>query len=180
MKLPQVLKQAVQTEDWGLVCTVYETITGESLSPPVKTEEEVLANMEIGMSVTPIPPYPKNLSPPTLPPEPHPDDYLNPNIKTRREPMNRHTRKNSFVDDFTEAVDDLRQNRPDLEAMYKQIPGDRRPPVQLVDMTCTQCGRTDKISPVLAAGKTTNKASNDEVRPLYKCDSCSLKASPEG
>lgn len=46
MKLPEVLKQAVELADWQAVCAVYTAITGEPLSPP-KPKEPDWANMEI-------------------------------------------------------------------------------------------------------------------------------------
>lgn len=58
MKLPEVLKHGILTEDWSLICQVYTQITGEHIEPPPKklyipTEEEMLANMDID-----IPSYP--------------------------------------------------------------------------------------------------------------------------
>ena len=46
MKLPDLIKQAVLSEDWKAVCAVYTAITGEPLSPPKKKEVDFL-NMEI-------------------------------------------------------------------------------------------------------------------------------------
>ena len=50
MKLPQVLKQAVLTSNWDLVCTVYTTITGEPLFSPT-TETKTLADMDIDLDI---------------------------------------------------------------------------------------------------------------------------------
>jgi hypothetical protein len=47
MKLPDLLKKAVQTEDWALICKAYTAITGEVLSPPPKKEVIDFASLEI-------------------------------------------------------------------------------------------------------------------------------------
>lgn len=48
MKLPELIKQAVEEGDWKKVCAVYTAITGEPLSPPQPKKKELdLANFEI-------------------------------------------------------------------------------------------------------------------------------------
>lgn len=47
MKLPDLIKKAVQTEDWGLICKAYTVITGEPLSPPEKKKVIDFASFEI-------------------------------------------------------------------------------------------------------------------------------------
>lgn len=49
MKLPDVLKMAVERKDWYAVCKVYTAITGEPLEPP-KSEAESLADLNIDMT----------------------------------------------------------------------------------------------------------------------------------
>lgn len=48
MKLPDLIKQAVEEGDWKKVCAVYTAITGKPLSPPKPKKKELdLANFEI-------------------------------------------------------------------------------------------------------------------------------------
>lgn len=48
MKLPDLIKQAVEEGDWKKVCAVYTAITGKPLSPPKPKKPEIdLANFEI-------------------------------------------------------------------------------------------------------------------------------------
>ena len=46
MKLPDLIKKAVQTEDWLLICKAYTAITGEPLSPPEKKSFD-FSNFEV-------------------------------------------------------------------------------------------------------------------------------------
>lgn len=48
MKLPDLIKQAVEEGDWKKVCAVYTAITGKPLSPPKPKKVELdLANFEV-------------------------------------------------------------------------------------------------------------------------------------
>lgn len=47
MRLPDLIKKAVLTEDWKLICTAYKAITGEDLSPPAKKPVVDFSNLEI-------------------------------------------------------------------------------------------------------------------------------------
>ena len=49
MKLPEVLKIAVEKQDWGVICILYTKLTGESLYPP-KPKEPDYVNMDIDIS----------------------------------------------------------------------------------------------------------------------------------
>jgi hypothetical protein len=146
MKLTQVLKRAIETQDWELVCKVYTGITGEPISPPrPKTEAEELAEMDIDLEEA-MPE--RNLrwlddlkkdsdsNAQAVEQEPPPEPTLseeynlgnvdagftgNPNIKVRKAPISNTGRKNLFVDDGTIAPDEMKANdERGLAKMYKQ------------------------------------------------------------
>jgi hypothetical protein len=62
-KIPEILKRAVENEDWFVICSLYTQITGEDLSPPQpkKNEDETLLETEFDFEV-----------------DKQPDDYLYP------------------------------------------------------------------------------------------------------
>lgn len=55
VKLPEVLKMAVESGDWKLVCQAYTGVTGLPLSPP-NTKEDDWANMDIQLHSDGLPP----------------------------------------------------------------------------------------------------------------------------
>ncbi len=51
VKLPEVLKLAVEKQDWGVICSLYTKLTGETLYPP-KQKEPDYADMYIDLMGT--------------------------------------------------------------------------------------------------------------------------------
>jgi hypothetical protein len=199
MKLTEVLKRAIETKDWELVCKVYTGITGEPISPPKpKTEAEMLAGMDIDLEaeaqkvreeITQEIVDKKQEQAKRWVPEPPPEPTLseeynlgnvdagftgNPNIKVRKAPISNTGRKNLFVDDGTIAPDEMKENdETGLDQMYKQTYSPRRPEAQLIDMTCTQCSKVVKVPPVLAVGRTSDSRSDETTNSLFRCETCS-------
>ena len=161
-KLPIVLKEAIQTSNWELVCKVYTAITGEYIEPP-KTEEEELASMDIVVDI----------------PTPSPVETKKPHIFDNRigpKPQTTNS-TNQFVDDCTLCTEDLKANDPILRQMYNRAAiHERRPPVRLVKAKCQKCGKEEEVSPVLTQGRAIGIPGESDDLPPYLCNRCSKKS----
>lgn len=87
-------------------------------------------------------------------------------IETRTVKVSAKGRKNQFVDDLTEAIED------NAFLPKKEIPatvrGLKRPPHKRVAVQCSKCGKKEKIDPTLAPRKLDRN-----YRMLYRCNDCS-------
>lgn len=64
VKLPEVLKMAVESGDWQLVCDVYTNVTGLPLSPPQPKEMDWAGvDIDIDTQSTPTPDFTDNTEP---------------------------------------------------------------------------------------------------------------------
>jgi hypothetical protein len=80
---------------------------------------------------------------------------------------------NKFIDDQTEALDDLKFN-PTKEALAK-IKIKQRPPHKMIRITCSRCGKQEKADPIIA----NRRLDKDYSAPVL-CNSCSCVPGPGG
>lgn len=140
-KLPEVLKDAILTGDWSLVCKVYTTITGLNITLP--------SNQPIQQIQPEIPPTQT--------------------IQNRQKLVGRH-HNNTFVDDFSQARQDLKSSR-DMSKLYNDHLTERRPPSQLVNVRCG-CGQIDQVLPEIASQYLVSAENGGSE---YKCQRCIKK-----
>ena len=143
-KLPEVLKDAILTGDWSLVCKVYTAITGLNIAPPSIQPIQSIQQIQSEM----------------LPTQPTP---------IRQKLVGRH-HNNTFVDDFSQARQDLKSSR-DMSKLYNDHLTERRPPSQLVNVRCG-CGQIDQVLPEIASQYLVSAENGGSE---YKCQRCIKK-----
>jgi hypothetical protein len=143
-KLPEVLKDAILTGDWNLVCKVYTSITGLNIAPPSIQPIQSIQQIQSEM----------------LPTQPTP---------IRQKLVGRH-HNNTFVDDFSQARQDLKSSR-DMSKLYNDHLTERRPPSQLVNVRCG-CGQIDQVLPKIASQYLVSAENGGSE---YKCQRCIKK-----
>lgn len=174
MKLPEVLKEAILTEDWEKVCLVYTKITGEEISPPKKlvlpTEEDIIAQLDMDIDDK----KEENVVPPQNPTNFITTTKANNSSKlsegktvSKKIPFKRDPyQPQLFVDDGTQAANDSIRHNPKLAKMYVP-PRPRERKNGLIHAKCSVCGRELDVSPILATGYDSNPSEN-----TFKCNDC--------
>lgn len=194
MKIPDLIKLAVEQENWEAICKVYTLLTGEELSPPVKKSEEELISIQdvpdevlASLGLLEVFGNEEEEEEPVKKKEVEVDQekthdkfYINNGIKegeshykegqaSRKVPMPTKKRKNSFVDDLTQEVNELKANNPELRKLYNERDDgsfNRSPPRETraskAKFKCTVCGKPELANPNLV------------VKETYRCNECSI------
>jgi len=179
MRLADWFKEAIESADWDAVCDVYETITGEKISPPTQTEtiteERSLADIEMPDKRAGRQGKKKRIQE---------DSFIvtsKSNIKsgrkyTKTEPIGQRT-KNLFIDDKTIASHELVTDKPHLGVKNPTPRGNRGISNEAEDtgkkmhVVCCLCNNEYEISPILAHGYSTIADEN-----VWKCNDCCTKS----
>lgn len=206
MKVPELIKNAVEKQDWKLVCAVYTAITGEPLSPPEpKSEKPNFLDMDISPELlrqlgidsqddegVPSVSNEENLYDAyehTLEDSKKKVDNLDftiqrgkkiredGKVEAARIPLDIPSkRENRFVDNLEVAASELQKENPTLQKLYgpvkkhssKELIVDRVDTSIFVDVECSLCGHTEKVSKALSRGYSNVKRDN-----IYRCNACS-------
>lgn len=172
MKIKDVIKRGILTGDWDLICKAYTGMTGEKISPPVHEMEIDIDQSRQNISQN----IPQNISQKNIP-QNISQKNISPNITQntqqdmmRRTPINMRQHNNMFVDDFSQARQDLKSSR-DMSKLYNDHLTERRPPSQLVNVRCG-CGQIDQVLPEIASQYLVSAENGGSE---YKCQRCIKK-----
>jgi hypothetical protein len=196
----EILKIAVEEQDWKIICGLYTNITGEPLSVPdaetepaeEEAEEEDILSKNFDMEEilgekpteeTAVDNHRESMyNDFTAPPRTQNTDTTG--RRMRSEPVGSRPLKNvvgvseeGFVDDMSESLTDPETGEP-LTGNNKNVkitPRNRRKELgmkdtSLIDATCSSCGENQKISPALAFGYSKRKSEN-----TWTCNTCSTR-----
>ena len=190
----EILKIAVEQQDWQLICGLYTNITGEPLSLPSQEsepeqeeeKEEDILDKEFDIEEL------KQEKVVDTSTQSRYNDFTAPSkdsssnsfgSRMRTEPIGSYLEnvvgvsEEGFVDDMSESLvdpdtgDSLLNKNKDVNI----TPRNKRKELgmkdtSLVDVVCSSCGEERKISPVLSHGYSSNKNENS-----WKCNDCNTR-----
>lgn len=169
MKLVDVLKSAIQSADWQKVCLVYYHLSeGEVIDPPkviVHAEPIVLRSIKPADIEIPDETLEQRYTnDPIIVTIPQSPDTFTTSIKSLDKPLIQKSRTNTFVDDLTEAVEDLQG--PNRKVTQKKP---RSPDRKSATMRarCCECHKIVETLPIYAHGYSA-----DEQENTFKCEEC--------
>jgi hypothetical protein len=148
------LRKAIEEKSWALAIEAYTALTGEEIGEPEPEPPEPprKRGRPAKKAVPPAKPKPKTKG-----------------RKVEESPaVLSNGRPNGFFDDG--AIDpDLRiVNNPALGGKVVQP----RPAVRYVDVTCSVCGKHEKVSPKLKPQRIGDTSDGDDTICQYKCNRC--------
>jgi hypothetical protein len=197
----EILKIAVEQQDWKIICGLYENITGETIRIPSETEsnptedqsgilqkeysmEEILPEKETSEVDQEEESVYNEFTAPTKVSEPA---STGENRRMRSEPVGKKFLGSNFVGVSTETfVDDMTDDLIDPEtgeklvgnnANVKITPRNKRKELgmndtSLIETQCSVCEKTFNISTVLSHGFSAHKQEN-----TWKCNDCNTRKS---
>lgn len=196
----EILKIAVQEQDWKIICGLYKNITGEELPLPQPAEEEEPVEEDFLTKEYDLESLRENSS--TEKVDSGEDDKYNQfTVPTRnselsenRDSSGRQARpetvgtkskltnlvgvaENPFVDDGTESLINPETGKSFKEENknIKITPRNKRSSLgmndtSMIDVKCSECGESQKVSSVLSYGFSEIDSQNN-----WKCNDCSAK-----
>tara|TARA_Y100000592_G_scaffold100806_1_gene182945 strand:+ start:7155 stop:7766 length:612 start_codon:yes stop_codon:yes gene_type:complete len=194
----EILKIAVQQQDWQLICGLYTNITGEPLSLPTQNDEPEPKEEDILEKDFDVEDLKKEKSVDTSTQSRY-NDFTAPSRnyesrgdstgrQSRPEPIGQRQLKNvvgvseePFVDDMTEALFDPDTGEPLTGLENKKVtPRNKRKELgmndtSLINAVCSSCKRESRVSSVLLYGYSTIDSENTWV-----CNDCSTRKGRRG
>jgi len=198
----EILKIAVEQQDWQLICGLYTNITGEPLSLPSQEseaeqeeekEEDILEKdfdiEDLKTEKTVDTPTQSRYNDFTAPARNHESRNDSTGRQSRPEPIGQRGLKNvvgvseePFVDDMTEALFDPETGEA-LTGSNKNVqktPRNKRKELgmndtSLIDAVCSSCKRKSRVSSVLLYGYSTIESEN-----TWMCNDCSTRKGRRG
>lgn len=197
----EILKIAVEEQDWKIICGLYKNITGETLEIPEQKDSDVEEGdseeiLKKDYSMEDILPQSEGKEVDRHQ-EPVYNDFTAPTKTSSSQPSGDNRRMRSeavgskrlenvvgvsqdgFVDDMTESLIDP-ETGESLTAQSKNVkitPRNKRKQLgmndtSLMQVKCSVCLKTTSVSPTLAHGYSTIEGQNN-----WKCNDCSTRRS---
>jgi hypothetical protein len=196
MNILDDLQNAFDKQDWTLIQKIYKDLSGKDLSsknlpsknPPSKTPPKKKATTKKTVAKK-IATKKKRGRPPKKSKVPNVLPDLNieidtPPIKTNRtfESTNKLNNKqsyaqskpltgnfkNTFVDDQIECAEDSVKTDPKLGTSGRKVlSNNKNKKAKLIKVVCSQCNKTEMVSPILSTQYSENKNEN-----RYRCNDC--------
>jgi hypothetical protein len=167
-----LLKQGISTRSWEAIDAAYVMLTGESILGILKAKvsPEPQSKPKRGRpKKAKVEPVEVEVAPEAAPAPANNNGVhiINPTgVKNfgRSTAVSKDKRENKFVDDKSVAPNEI-----DLKPCPRKTP--RRPPIPMVSVRCSECGKKEEVDPILAKRRLTTKYS-----AKYKCNDCIVGA----